>query len=128
MRIADKGDVRAAVVISDAGVFNTFTRLLPRAAGEAFCAHILRDLEDGGVIAPATPHVTLFVGLNGDATTLGLPSANYWVRVRVRVRARVHVRVRASVHERVRASVHVRVCICACVCMRGGGLISFHST
>lgn len=78
VRVARDGTVlRAPVVISTAGAFKTFGSLLPE---EARPPHILRALTSAGegALAPATGHLTLFIGLDCDAAALRLPAHNTW--------------------------------------------------
>ena len=68
VRLAGGEEVRAPVVISDAGAAITFGRLVadPRARAP-----------EG--IAPSFGHLGLYVGLRGAARELGLDAANQWV-------------------------------------------------
>ncbi len=75
VRMAETGEViRAPLVVSDAGVANTFGRLLP--ADLPAVSAIRADLRSA---PPSTAHVALYVGLRGTARDLGLPRANLWV-------------------------------------------------
>ncbi len=74
VRLAGGDEVRAPIVISDAGVALTFGRLVPREIARA------RGLSP--TIAGAPPsfaHVSLYVGLEGTPAELGLTPANQWV-------------------------------------------------
>jgi all-trans-retinol 13,14-reductase len=74
VKLADGRELRAPTVISDAGVVNTFERLVPtepaRAAGWGGKA-----VELGHSIA----HLSLYVGLNGTTEELQLEKTNLWV-------------------------------------------------
>jgi len=75
VRMAADGTVlRAPVVVSDAGVGNTFGRLVPRdvAEGRGLLANLAQ-------VRPSHGHLCLYVGLQHTAAELGLPRANYWV-------------------------------------------------
>lgn len=74
VRLADGTQVRAPMVISDAGVANTFGRLLP---AEIRTEHRLDGLL--GRTAPSVAHASLYVGLKQTAAQLGLPKTNLWV-------------------------------------------------
>jgi all-trans-retinol 13,14-reductase len=75
VRMAETGEVvRAPLVVSDAGVVNTFGRLLP--ADLPAVSSIRADLRNA---SPSTAHAALYVGLRGTARELGLPRANLWV-------------------------------------------------
>ncbi len=71
---ADGAVLRAPLVISDAGVANTFGRLVPAALAER---HGLRAALVG--LSPSIAHACLYVGLRGTARELGLEGSNIWV-------------------------------------------------
>jgi all-trans-retinol 13,14-reductase len=71
---ADGATIRAPVIVSDAGVVNTFGRLLPREVAES---HGL--LEQLTRVKPSTAHLCLYVGIRETAQALGLPRHNIWV-------------------------------------------------
>lgn len=74
VRMADGRDVRARVVISDAGVANTFGRLLPEnIAARTGIGETL------GRLAPSVSHLCLYVGLKHTAEELGLSGTNLWI-------------------------------------------------
>jgi phytoene dehydrogenase-like protein len=75
VRMACDGDIiHAPLVISDAGVFNTFTRLVPAETGAAFgIGQALQPLR------PSLAHLCLYIGLKRTARELGLPRANLWI-------------------------------------------------
>ncbi|HEY2774846.1 MAG TPA: NAD(P)/FAD-dependent oxidoreductase [Candidatus Binatia bacterium] len=70
----DGATLRAPLVISDAGVANTFGRLLPRPFAEKL--GLLRALAG---MKPSTAHACLYVGLRGSTRDLGLERSNLWV-------------------------------------------------
>ena len=75
VKLADDGrELRAPVVISDAGVRNTLGRLLPP---KVAAAEGLNDKPD--VIGPSVGHVSLYIGLEGTTSELGLGKTNLWV-------------------------------------------------
>lgn len=67
-------DIPAPVVVSSAGVFNTFERLLDPGVCSAHPA-IAKQL-DG--IRHGISCMTVFVGLRGNKEDLQLPAASYW--------------------------------------------------
>ena len=71
---ADDAVLRAPVIISDAGVANTFGRLVPAPLAER---HGLRAALAG--MSPSIAHACLYVGLRGTARELGLERTNIWV-------------------------------------------------
>jgi all-trans-retinol 13,14-reductase len=74
VRMNDGREIRAAIVISDAGATNTYRRLLPRSApGVAAAIEELRPL------VPSMAYVCLYAGLRQSAAELGLDGANLWV-------------------------------------------------
>lgn len=74
VRMADGREFRAAVVISDAGAANTFSRLLP---GEISAVEPLRA--NLRALPASTAHLSLYVGLNATAEALGLNGTNLWI-------------------------------------------------
>ncbi len=74
VRMADGAELRAPIVISDAGASNTFERLLP---AETIARHgIDRQLEP---LAPSSAHLCVYAGLQKTSDELGLPKANFWL-------------------------------------------------
>ena len=74
VRLADGHEERAPCVISDAGVFNTFTELLPEHA-----PHHDHYRERLGRVNRSMASACLYIGLNDTAENLGLPKTNYWI-------------------------------------------------
>ncbi|MCI0459603.1 MAG: NAD(P)/FAD-dependent oxidoreductase [Gemmataceae bacterium] len=74
VRMSDGREIRAGVVISGAGVLNTYTRLLPAPVADGLgLPDRLRPLE------PSIAHLNLYVGLRQSDKQLGLGTANLWV-------------------------------------------------
>ena len=71
---ADDKVIRAPIVISDAGVANTFARLLPHDVAEE--AGLLADLER---VSPSMAHLCLYLGFEQTAAELDLPKHNLWI-------------------------------------------------
>ncbi len=72
--MADGTRIDCDVIISDAGVFNTFERLLPRSVVEqSGYAQMLSH------VRPSIAHLGVYIGLKGTAEELGLPKTNYWI-------------------------------------------------
>ncbi len=74
VRMTDGRELRAPVVISDAGVVNTFGRLLPK--------QVAASTGIGGALAKVSPsvaHLCLYVGLKHTAEELGLTGTNLWI-------------------------------------------------
>jgi phytoene dehydrogenase-like protein len=74
VRMTDGRELRAPVLISDAGAANTFGRLLPRDVADRMGL--------GEVLAPVRPsvaHLCLYVGLKHTAEELGLTGTNLWI-------------------------------------------------
>ncbi len=68
----DGAVIRAPLVISDAGVMNTFGRLLPTEVAE-------RWHPDPRALEPSIAHLCLYLGLRQTADELGLPKSNLWI-------------------------------------------------
>jgi all-trans-retinol 13,14-reductase len=73
VRLADGREIRAPIIISDAGARNTFGRLLP---GEL--SNRLRIRGELERIAPSMSYLCLYVGLTRDANEPEFGSANLW--------------------------------------------------
>ncbi|HSO04931.1 MAG TPA: NAD(P)/FAD-dependent oxidoreductase [Candidatus Limnocylindrales bacterium] len=71
---ADGRVIRAPIVISDAGVLNTFGELLPRDVAEG--AGLLTDLTR---VAPSMAHLCLYLGFEETAEALAMPRHNLWI-------------------------------------------------
>lgn len=74
LRLADGHTVNAPLIISDAGVFNTFGDLLPEHCPEK--ARYQRHLGD---VQRAMASACLYIGLEDSAENLGLPKTNFWI-------------------------------------------------
>ena len=74
VRMADGSELTAPIVISNAGVANTFTRLLPRPVAEGH--RLIQPLRR---IKASYGHACLYAGLRGTAEELGLPKHNFWI-------------------------------------------------
>lgn len=66
-------DVYAPLIISNAGAWNTYARLLPRPLVKPW-----GYLDQMRTAQPSVSHVFAFIGLKGEQKDLNLPSANYW--------------------------------------------------
>lgn len=74
VRMADGHEIACDCVISNAGVFNTFGKLLP--------ADVARAHDYDRLLAnvrPSIGHLCVYIGLQGTAAELGLPRTNYWI-------------------------------------------------
>jgi len=74
VRMADGEEIRAPRVISNAGIINTFEKLLPEEGRELAGYRSKREH-----ISPSMPHIGLYIGLKGTPEELGLPRTNYWI-------------------------------------------------
>jgi phytoene dehydrogenase-like protein len=74
VRLAGGEQVRAPIVVSDAGVALTYGRLLP--ADVAARAGLSPTIPG---VPPSLSHVSLYLGLDRDAASLGLGTSNLWV-------------------------------------------------
>lgn len=74
VRMADGAEVRAPIIISNAGVFNTFGKLLPDDAPEkGYYQQKLQQVER------SMASVCLYIGIQDTAENLRLPRTNYWI-------------------------------------------------
>lgn len=74
VRMADGHEVRAPIVISNAGVFNTFSKLLP--ADVAKTSGYLKKLD---TVKRSMASLGMYIGIKDTAENLGLPKTNYWL-------------------------------------------------
>jgi all-trans-retinol 13,14-reductase len=74
VRMNDGRELRAAMVLSDAGAANTFERLVPQ---ELTALDSLRSQLQR--LQPSTAHLCLYVGLSQSDATLGLRGTNLWI-------------------------------------------------
>lgn len=74
VRMADGTEIKAPVVISNAGVFNTFQELLTEDVPQR--AAYLARLEQ---VQPSMASICLYIGLQHTAEELGLPRTNLWI-------------------------------------------------
>lgn len=74
VRLVNGDEIQAPWVISDAGVPNTFGKLIP---GEIAKAKGLLDRLKK--VEPSCPHISLYLGLKESSEGLGLPKSNFWI-------------------------------------------------
>ncbi|XP_059175978.1 all-trans-retinol 13,14-reductase-like, partial [Physella acuta] len=67
-------DVFARYIISDAGVVNTFKKLLPESVAKSSCIYPLIEK-----VGPSCSFITAFIGVEGSPSELKLPAGNTWV-------------------------------------------------
>lgn len=73
--VMDEGtQIRAPIVISSAGVMNTFEKLLPAPVSKKF-GYDKRVKQ----VKPSCGHLGMYIGLKESAADLQLPRTNYWV-------------------------------------------------
>ncbi|MFT7588035.1 MAG: all-trans-retinol 13,14-reductase [Limisphaerales bacterium] len=66
-------EISASRVISGAGAWNTFAKLLPNVKG---AEKMKKTVED---IGRSASHISLYIGLDKTSSELNLPKANYWI-------------------------------------------------
>ena len=74
VRMFDGKEFFAPVVISDAGIYNTYQKLLPQKEAAALNTEKLFSK-----LAPSVGHVCLYIGINQSNKDLKLGKANYWI-------------------------------------------------
>jgi all-trans-retinol 13,14-reductase len=74
VRLADGTELRARIVVSDAGARATFERLVPDGA-----PRVDEMRERVRAIGPSDAHVGLYLGLKKDPRELGLDGVNLWI-------------------------------------------------
>jgi all-trans-retinol 13,14-reductase len=73
VRLADGSEQRAPIVISDAGVANTFGRLVPEASRPAKWTKAL------ATVPPSSSYLCLYLGFKATDAELGLNGTNLWL-------------------------------------------------
>jgi all-trans-retinol 13,14-reductase len=74
VRLADGRELEAPVVVSDAGLHNTYLRLLPAGLAEG-----LGLRASASRVQPSTAHLCLYAGFRQTAEELGLETTNLWL-------------------------------------------------
>ncbi len=74
VRLADGHKIKAPLVISNAGVLNTYEKLVPEAI-----ARKAGYPQQRSKIERSMPHLGMYIGLKGTAQELGLPKTNFWI-------------------------------------------------
>jgi all-trans-retinol 13,14-reductase len=74
VRMQDGRELRTGTVISDAGAWNTFARLLPPEAPGVAAA-----LDELRTVPPSMAHLSLYAGVKQTAAELGLAGTNLWI-------------------------------------------------
>ncbi|NVB38252.1 NAD(P)/FAD-dependent oxidoreductase [Pseudenhygromyxa sp. WMMC2535] len=74
VRMADGRELRAPLIISNAGAVNTYGELLPQAVREEI--GFRRELDR---LPSSAAHLSLYLGFEHSAAELELPKANYWL-------------------------------------------------
>lgn len=74
VRMKDGKNIFADIVISGAGIINTYEKLIPTAVSEKhkFKDHLQK-------VRPSVSHGCLYMGLNGSPKELKLPKTNLWI-------------------------------------------------
>lgn len=74
VQMEDGTQIFAPVVISNAGVLNTFGRLLPAKASRKYGYDKLTQK-----VKPSMSHLGAYIGIQESAATLDLPKTNFWI-------------------------------------------------
>ena len=72
--MADGNTIRAPLIISNAGVLNTFQTLLPQSS-----PHYRHYQQASRRVKPSTASLCLYIGIKDSAENLGLPRSNFWI-------------------------------------------------
>ena len=74
VRMRDGTEISAPMVISNAGVLNTFDRLLPAGVSRKYgYDRLIRRVK------PSIAHLGVYIGIRESAAKLGLPKTNFWI-------------------------------------------------
>ncbi|MFK7798906.1 MAG: phytoene desaturase family protein [Aureispira sp.] len=74
VKMKDGKVFKAKNIVSNAGIINTYTKLLPQATVQKY--QLLDYLKK---VQPSVAHLCLYTGLDGTPEELQLPKANYWI-------------------------------------------------
>ncbi len=74
VRMYDGKEFFAPVIISDAGIYNTYRHLLPVSEKQKLATETLLNK-----LAPSVGHVCLYIGINESNESLKLGKSNYWI-------------------------------------------------
>lgn len=74
VEMADGKKIYAKLVISDAGVYNTFSKLIPRPLAEKH--GLMEKLKQ---LDPSAAHIGLYIGIKDTPENLKMPRCNYWI-------------------------------------------------
>lgn len=74
VKMADGHIIKAPKVVSSAGVFNTFNKLLPQDLVER--TGYKKQLP---TVSSSSGHLCMYIGLKGTTEELGLPNTNFWI-------------------------------------------------
>lgn len=74
VRMKDGTEIRSPLVISNAGAFNTYERLLPASVSRQFGYD--KKLKK---VSPSYAHLGMYIGLKGDSKSHDLPTTNFWM-------------------------------------------------
>ncbi len=74
VKMADGTEIRSPIIVSNAGVFNTFNKLVPSAISKKFGYE--QKLK---FVKPSCTNVGLFIGLKETSESLQLPKTNFWI-------------------------------------------------
>jgi all-trans-retinol 13,14-reductase len=74
VKMADGKELFAPTIISDAGIYNTYQKLLPETSRKNIQSDkFLKEVQ------PSVGHICLYIGINRPNSELKLGKANYWV-------------------------------------------------
>jgi phytoene dehydrogenase-like protein len=74
VRMADGTEIRSPIIISNAGVFNNFGKLLPEQTAKQ--SGYLKKLD---TVKRSMASLGMYIGIQDTAENLGLPKTNYWL-------------------------------------------------
>ncbi len=74
VQMADGNRIDAPLVISNAGLLNTYEKLVPEKLAKFAGYKKLR-----GKVKPSMSHLGMYIGLKGSSEELGLPKTNFWI-------------------------------------------------
>lgn len=74
VRMVDGTVIRSATIVSNAGLINTFEKLLPETSVKRSGYAKQRKRVDHSM-----PHIGLYIGLKGTTEALNLPNTNFWI-------------------------------------------------
>ena len=74
VKMVDGQEIMAPIIVSNAGVFNTFEKLVPEKISQQ-----LGYTKNLKTVSRSFAHLGMYIGIKKDAKSLNLPNTNFWI-------------------------------------------------